>query len=154
MVLRGEQEPLAPGRLEGLAEFQRSCVLKAMSVPSIVRVVYSTCSIYEEENENVVRAVLAANPSFRLASREEVLPKWKKRGDGEGMEGCIRVDPKQHGTIGFFVAVFDKKKKKKKKKKNKNKNKNAVEDLTKKRAREEDDDDEDPNKKATDKHKK
>jgi putative methyltransferase len=45
-------------RLARLAAFQVKIVQKAMSFPSVKFVVYSTCSIHEEENENVVQEVL------------------------------------------------------------------------------------------------
>lgn len=49
-------------------------------VPKAKRVVYSTCSIHPQENEHVVRAILADNPDFELASRDSVLPTWARRG--------------------------------------------------------------------------
>ena len=45
-------------RLDHLANFQVSAVTHAMSFPSAQFVVYSTCSVHEEENEDVVRRVL------------------------------------------------------------------------------------------------
>jgi len=66
-------------------------------------------------------------PDFELTNP---LPEWKERGIGDDMAGCIRVDPALHRTIGFFVAVFErrssdqpplKRRKKKKKKKRKKK---------------------------------
>ncbi len=137
MVQRGGPQHMPPGRLEALASFQQSVVLHAMSFRNVKRVVYSTCSIHEIENEGVVRSVLAANKEFALNPCP--MPIWPSRGLGDDCKGCIRVDAATHRTIGFFVAVFDRianeerqldnhgqepEKKKRKKKKNKNKNKN------------------------------
>jgi putative methyltransferase len=61
-------------RIDALSQFQQKCILKAMEFPSVKRVCYSTCSIYEEENEHVVQSVLEANPSFKLV--ENILPQW------------------------------------------------------------------------------
>jgi len=40
-------------RLEKLASFQSVILKKALSFPNVKRVVYSTCSIHNEENEKV-----------------------------------------------------------------------------------------------------
>lgn len=54
------------------------------SVPSLQKLVYSTCSIHSAENEEVVLQALASNEAkagnFRLARREDVLPTWPRRG--------------------------------------------------------------------------
>jgi putative methyltransferase len=46
--------------------------------------VYSTCSIHPEENEQVVAAALRSTEAiaggFRLAPRSAVLPEWPRRG--------------------------------------------------------------------------
>ena len=47
-------------RLERLAAFQAKAVAHALSFPKVRRVVYSTCSVHREENEDVVVAALAA----------------------------------------------------------------------------------------------
>lgn len=52
--------------------------------PAVVKIVYSTCSVHPEENEQVVHAALqsaeAAAGGFKLAPRAEVLPEWSRRG--------------------------------------------------------------------------
>jgi hypothetical protein len=53
-------------------------------VPRIEKIVYSTCSIHPEENEQVVAAALRSTEAiaggFRLAPRSAVLPEWPRRG--------------------------------------------------------------------------
>ena len=51
----------------------------AMRFPGVLRISYSTCSIYREENEDVVQKVmpLAEELGFELA---KCLPKWPRRG--------------------------------------------------------------------------
>jgi putative methyltransferase len=53
-------------------------------VPGAEKIVYSTCSIYPEENEQVVAAALrspeATAGGFKLAPRALVLPAWPRRG--------------------------------------------------------------------------
>ncbi len=46
-------------------------------VPSVKRVVYSTCSIHEAENENVVAGALQENEMFKLV---KAIPSWERRG--------------------------------------------------------------------------
>ena len=54
------------------------------AVPSVEKIVYSTCSIHPEENERVVAAALGSTEAtaggFTLAPRAAVLPTWSRRG--------------------------------------------------------------------------
>ncbi|NXS24358.1 NSUN5 methyltransferase, partial [Mystacornis crossleyi] len=60
MVTRGLGQEVAPSaeRLQALAGFQRRALNHALSFPALQRLVYSTCSLHQEENEDVVQAVL------------------------------------------------------------------------------------------------
>lgn len=49
-------------------------------VAGLEKLVYSTCSIHQGENEAVVQKVLAAQNRFILAPRSLVLPTWPRRG--------------------------------------------------------------------------
>jgi len=93
-------------RLESLAEFQLSVINHAMKFPGVKKVVYSTCSIHAQENEEVVTAALKENPGFHLT---EALPKWPRRGlpHFSGAENMVRTLPKEDNLIGFFVACFE-----------------------------------------------
>jgi 25S rRNA (cytosine2278-C5)-methyltransferase len=98
-------------------------------VPSVKRIVYSTCSVHATENELVVqdavRSDLACELGFKLANRNEMIPSWQRRGLPEhlGLEGgllngnfaksftfvaesVIRCSPGEDRTNGFFVAMF------------------------------------------------
>lgn len=114
-------------RLKNLQSFQLQALQKAMSFPSVQKIVYSTCSLHSEENEQVVANAL--NWSHRSGKGWKVMaPKgwisWKRRGmsisDSTGLPSSnssiptlsaqelkclIRCFP-EDGTNGFFVAMF------------------------------------------------
>jgi len=85
-------------------------------VPKVSRIVYSTCSVHATENEHVVRAALLSDEAvagpFHLASKDDVLPKWHRRGMPEEMTepedaaSVIRCSPGEDATNGFFVSCF------------------------------------------------
>ena len=60
-------------------------------------IVYATCSLFREENEDVVEAFLAGG-EFEL----EVAPVPQEARDG----GFLKLLPHVHGTDGFFAAVM------------------------------------------------
>ncbi|XP_023908221.1 25S rRNA (cytosine-C(5))-methyltransferase NSUN5 isoform X1 [Quercus suber] len=95
-------------RLNKLAAFQRKVLMHALSFPAVERVVYSTCSIHQIENEDVIKSVLplAASYGFQLATP---FPQWQRRGLPvfEGFQHLLRTDPVEDGE-GFFIALFTK----------------------------------------------
>jgi len=68
------------------------------------RLVYATCSILPEENQNIVQAFLATHPDFVLRPAGVVLQQQKitlEAGD------YLELRPHLHGTDGFFAAVLE-----------------------------------------------
>ena len=63
--------------------------------------IYSTCTICEEENEENVQWFLAHYP-FTADSLEEYLPEELKNEDIG--QGYIQLLPGIHGADGFFIA--------------------------------------------------
>lgn len=68
------------------------------------RLVYGTCSLAREENEEVVEAFLAENPNFELRSPAETL--GERLAGTLGAERHLRLFPHRHGTDGFFGALL------------------------------------------------
>ncbi|BGP28005.1 nucleus protein [Rhodotorula toruloides] len=109
-----EEEQLS--RIRSLSNFQIAILSHALRFVGAKRVVYSTCSIWEQEDEGVVMRVLGKKEfremGWRLAPRDEVLPTWERRGRVEACGGdkniadsLVRCLP-EDGTNGFFVACF------------------------------------------------
>ncbi|KAI9781578.1 MAG: hypothetical protein M1816_002251 [Peltula sp. TS41687] len=115
-------------RLTSLATFQLKLLTHAFRFDSARRVVYSTCSINEIENEQVVINALnsqeAKGQGWEILRREDQstgLRSWDLRGNLTAFQGamnndhlaaeladaCIRC-PKggDQGTIGFFAVGF------------------------------------------------
>ncbi|XP_042902489.1 uncharacterized protein [Parasteatoda tepidariorum] len=94
-------------RIQKLAGFQIILLKHALLFPSVKRVVYSTCSITETENEFVIHEVLNHfSHRFKLSP---VLPDWSIRGSNNFEFGshCLRAYPDKCFTNGFFVAMFE-----------------------------------------------
>ena len=65
------------------------------------RLVYVTCSLLAEENEDRVAAFLAAHPAFANATIEIAGTEPWRTGAGH-----LRLTPRNAGTDGFFVAAL------------------------------------------------
>uniref|UniRef100_A0A2P2KU42 Uncharacterized protein MANES_16G083500 n=1 Tax=Rhizophora mucronata TaxID=61149 RepID=A0A2P2KU42_RHIMU len=93
-------------RLNKLATFQKKALAHALSFPAVERVVYSTCSVNQIENEDVINSVLplAASFGFELMTP---FPRWQRRGLPvfEGSARVLRTDPVEDKE-GFFIALF------------------------------------------------
>lgn len=83
------------------------------------RIVYSTCSLEPEENEQVIAAVLAEQAEVRIAPIAERIAAMRDAGvlTGTGSEklasaitaeGYLRLLPGVFSTDGFFVALLEK----------------------------------------------
>jgi 16S rRNA (cytosine967-C5)-methyltransferase len=68
------------------------------------RLVYATCSLLPEENEAIVETFLAGHPEFKLKPASEILA---EQGVVLEMGDYLRLNPKTHGTDGFFAAALE-----------------------------------------------
>ena len=92
---------ITPADIAELAARQRRILAHAaQTVGSGGRLVYSTCSVEPEENEEVVAAFLETHPAFKLI-RPDVVPEQLLTATG-----AARTWPQRDGTDGFFVAAF------------------------------------------------
>lgn len=110
----------AASRMEHLSNFQVTALKHAMTFPSVQQIVYSTCSIHAQENEQVVEQAVKQNPDDWMIVAPHCLAKWKRRGVAtEGLseqetDCMIRVD-KEDDTNGFFVCCLQRRSKTKQK---------------------------------------
>jgi 16S rRNA (cytosine967-C5)-methyltransferase len=77
------------------------------------RVIYSTCSLEREENEDVIERSLAANPSFRLIDCRGELERLQEQGELIGADlsaltrgPYLRTLPGLSPCEGFFAAIL------------------------------------------------
>jgi len=79
------------------------------------RLVYATCSLLEEENEQVARQFSEQNPDFEALNVAEILDALKVPQaqslcrQGKAGASQLRLWPHRHKVDGFFAAVWQKK---------------------------------------------
>jgi 16S rRNA (cytosine967-C5)-methyltransferase len=79
------------------------------------RLVYSTCSLEKEENEDVIEQILAQDNSVRLLDCRSELERLKQAGDLVWPDPAsltrgpyLRTIPGIHPCDGFFAAILEK----------------------------------------------
>jgi 16S rRNA (cytosine967-C5)-methyltransferase len=79
------------------------------------RLVYSTCSLEKEENEQVVETALARDDSFRVLNCRGVLEQLRAAGELEAKDldsllrgPYLQTIPGVHPCDGFFAAILEK----------------------------------------------
>jgi len=91
-----------PAEFEGLPAIQLAILKNAANyVAPGGTLLYSTCTVRQEENGDVVSAFLAENAGFT--------PEDFSAGDGSvSTNGCLQLWPQRSGTDGFFIAKLRK----------------------------------------------
>jgi 16S rRNA (cytosine967-C5)-methyltransferase len=107
---------LTPKDLADLQTRQLAIVRAAMAhVGAGGRVIYSTCSLEREENEDVIDRSLAADSSFRVIDCRAELNRLEETGELIWSDPSsltrgpyLRTLPGVHPCDGFFVAILEK----------------------------------------------
>ena len=90
-------------RLDALAPLQASVLASAARlVKPGGRLVYATCSMLPEENEEQVAAFLNAHPTFHVVPLREAAPRLSDSAHPD----FLSLTPARHDTDGFFAAVM------------------------------------------------
>jgi 16S rRNA (cytosine967-C5)-methyltransferase len=69
------------------------------------RLIYATCSLLSDENEQIAENFLAAHADFKLVNANEILSQQQINLD---TGKYLKLLPHLHNTDGFFAAVFEK----------------------------------------------
>jgi 16S rRNA (cytosine967-C5)-methyltransferase len=68
------------------------------------KLIYATCSLLSEENEQPVSAFLDHRPDFAPIPAQRA---WTLPGPAPEHGGFLALTPARHGTDGFFIAVLE-----------------------------------------------
>jgi 16S rRNA (cytosine967-C5)-methyltransferase len=99
---------LDAGDVARLAALQGEILDRAAAlVASGGRLVYATCSLLVEEDEDVVAAFLARTRGFRPVAPDRAWAEAHLPGTAPVAGPGLLLDPWRHGTDGFFVAVLE-----------------------------------------------
>lgn len=98
---------LTPDVLARQQERQRALLAEAaLRVKPGGRLVYTTCSVLMEENEDRIAEFLALHEDFRVLKLGDIWPLVLSVPCPES-EGYLRLTPASHGTDGFFTAILE-----------------------------------------------
>jgi 25S rRNA (cytosine2278-C5)-methyltransferase len=104
--------PKGKERIERLGEFQKNIITHCLKFPRLLRMSYSTCSLFKTENEDVIAHIIDSH-----GGKVELLStfsSWKTRGFETSQlpkgQKCVRANPFVDETDGFFVSILKKRK--------------------------------------------
>lgn len=100
---------LNQGMIDKLNKIQIDLLFKAYEKTKVGgRIIYITCSILNEENEEIIAAFLQNNPNVSLVNVKEL---WESKLDAPypyHSDKYLRMSPLTTGTDGFFICVMEK----------------------------------------------
>lgn len=95
-----------PGDVTELTQKQTAILARAAKLTKAGgRLVYATCSLLSDENEQIVEAFLSAHADFKSLNAGEILSQQQINLD---TGKYLKLLPHLHHTDGFFAAVFEK----------------------------------------------
>ena len=95
--------------IKKLANNQKRLIINAFNcLNENGTLVYSTCSIDKEENEDVIEFLLKEFDNAKLEKIELNIKRSKVLSDNEELDKCLRIWPQDNDTEGFFVAKIKK----------------------------------------------
>ena len=102
---------LTPEALQQRQQQQRDVLSLAKVMPKAGgRMVYVTCSILPQENDEQIDAFLADNPDFKVIDWQK---QWEANLETDMPETAtnsrhgLTLTPRQHGTDGFYICVME-----------------------------------------------
>jgi len=101
----GNKWRVSPGFVEHISK-QQEKLLEQWS-PCLKpggRLVYATCTLLRQENEDVVENFLTRHREFKLVLPSSVLSQWKL--EGLSQDKYLYLYPHRHRTDGFFAALM------------------------------------------------
>lgn len=100
---------LTPQKLAALNQTQAELLnIAAAKTKSGGRIIYITCSVLADENENIIKAFLEQNQQFELTNLQKI---WEERINAPypyNNPQMLRMSPLATNTDGFFIAVLEK----------------------------------------------
>ena len=99
---------LTPKGLEELVVVQQGLLQRAAETVKVGgRLVYATCSLFEEENQAQVHAFLRDHSSFKVVPLSELWPQVLEGPQPVGCDSFLTVRPDMHKVDGFFAAILE-----------------------------------------------
>jgi putative methyltransferase len=83
---------------------QKELLNKCGEFNEVRRLIYSTCSLHREENEDVADSFLQTHQGWKSV---RVFKEWPHR--GIDAPNYVRFSPERDQTDGFFIALFKRK---------------------------------------------
>jgi 16S rRNA (cytosine967-C5)-methyltransferase len=97
---------ISAAQVEEMAAKQKQIVTNyAQLLKRDSRLVYATCSLFAQENEEVIQAFLNQHPDFRPSAAAGILQRYQLASLVQN--NFVHLFPHQHGTDGFFAAVLE-----------------------------------------------